>query len=116
MVSTGVSTQVYDHIVSEAVWMEQLCPYSGNPQLILNTWSTFHIVTECSVGGESLEEQSQVGLKPFSLFTDRRAQALICSVHSLVQLRLECTDYTRMQPLSNNKRAGITCHRIISSD
>lgn len=86
MVSTGVSTQVCDHTVSEAVWMEQLCPYSGNTQLIMNIQSAFHIVTECSVSGGSLEAQSQVGLKPSSLFADRRAQALISSVQSLVCL------------------------------
>lgn len=83
MVSTGVRTQVCDHTVSEAVWMDQLCFYSGNTQLIRNTRSTFHIVTECSAGGGSLEKQSQVGLQPFSMFTDRRAQALISFVHSL---------------------------------
>lgn len=83
MVSTGVRTQVCDHTVSEAVWMDQLCFYSGNTQLIRNTRSTFHIVTECSAGGGSLEKQSQVGLRPFSMFTVRRAQALISFIHSL---------------------------------
>lgn len=83
MVSTGVRTQVCDHTVREAVWIEQLCSYSGNTQIIMSTESTFHIVTECSAGGVSLEKQSQVGLQPFSMFIDRRAQALISFVHSL---------------------------------
>lgn len=45
MVNTGVTTQVCDRSVSEAVWMEQVCLSSGKPQLIMNTRSTFHIVT-----------------------------------------------------------------------
>lgn len=79
--------QVCDHTVSEAVCVEQLGPYSGNTQLIVNTRSTSHIrVTECSQGVGGLDQQSQVGLKPSSLFTDTRAQAFISSAHSLVRL------------------------------
>lgn len=63
MVSTGVRTQVCDHTVSEAVWMDQLCSYSGNTQHTMNTRSTFHIVTECSAGGGSLEKTKPSGTK-----------------------------------------------------
>lgn len=53
-VHSGVGTQVCDHTVSEAVWREKLCSYSGNTQLIMNTRSTFHFVTVLSWCRKSL--------------------------------------------------------------